>query len=462
MPISKPVTSGGAGPRPPVDSFATKIPGYGGVPAQQAAIALDNATTANAAATTDVAKAGVDVARAEEQGAALQVPLAEEYSAGVNNYMAASKMRRDKIATEADRALGEATAKHYVNHWQDQSTGTKVLAAISSFLGGFATGTPVSRAQEWIDRDYQNQKDEMARLWKVAEARGADRDHLEALEESGLRHLQNGYLAKIEAAKRQVDYEVKKKGTAQAVANGQKLITDLDMAAAKVKEQQAKDLDIQAMSHTRKGLGQQNIRTTKTRDGQTLWKNPIDGLWHPLLHPAPTGAPPGAVLAAPSAAPPSPITAPASAVAPPTIAPAPPSAAAPGLAGFNAGEASQRLANVGMPARNLSGLGLATKTRISGHFPGMMAIGNVDLTNRPDVANADGTHSSVRSMSFEEGGQEVLVPTVSEDGRIMSDDEAIDQYHQTGRFLGKFKSPSAATAYAKKLHEQQESAGKKR
>ncbi len=344
MPISKPVTAGGAGPRPPVDSFATKIPGYGGIPAQQAAIGMDNANAAEAAATGNVAQAGVDVANAEAAGAASQVPLAEEYSAGVNNYMAASKMRRDKIATEADRALGEASSQHYVNHWQDQSTGTKVIAAISSFLGGFATGTPVSRAQEWIDRDYQNQKDEMARLWKVAEARGADRDHLEALEESGLRHLQNGYLAKIEAVKRQVDYEVKKKGTAQAVANGQKLKADLDVAAAKEKSAMAKDLEIQAMSHTRKGLGQQNIRTTKLPDGRTLWKNPINGLWEEMLHPAPAAPVQAAapVMPAPAAAP----VAPPAPPAPPPVAVAPPPPA-PGLAGLNVNAASQNLAAVG-------------------------------------------------------------------------------------------------------------------
>lgn len=98
---------------------------------------------------------------------------------------------------------------------------------------------------------------------------------------------------------------------------------------------------------------------------------------------------------------------------------------------------------------------LASKFLVAGSFPGLVEPGNIDLTNRPDVANADGSHSSVRSMSFEENGQEVLVPTVSEDGRIMTDDEAIEQYRRTGRNLGKFATPDAATDYAEKLHEQQ-------
>lgn len=104
-------------------------------------------------------------------------------------------------------------------------------------------------------------------------------------------------------------------------------------------------------------------------------------------------------------------------------------------------------------------LGLAAPTRLSGAIPGMIHQGNVDLTNRPDVANPDGTHSSVRSMSFGADGREVLVPTVSEDGRIMDDDEAMQQYDRTGRNLGQFTNPHAATAYAQRLHQQQESTG---
>lgn len=90
-------------------------------------------------------------------------------------------------------------------------------------------------------------------------------------------------------------------------------------------------------------------------------------------------------------------------------------------------------------------------------FNGMLERGNIDLTKRPQVKNDDGSISTVRSMSVNIDGQEVLIPTVIGD-KVVSDDEAVDHYMKTGEHLGKFKTPKDATAYAQALHREQDMA----
>jgi len=88
---------------------------------------------------------------------------------------------------------------------------------------------------------------------------------------------------------------------------------------------------------------------------------------------------------------------------------------------------------------------------------GLLSLGNIDLYSRPRVDNGDGTYSTVRSIGIgDEYGREILIPTVSDDGRIMSNDDAIRNYYETGRHLGIFNSPEAADAYAARLHDLQE------
>ena len=82
---------------------------------------------------------------------------------------------------------------------------------------------------------------------------------------------------------------------------------------------------------------------------------------------------------------------------------------------------------------------------------GLIEPGNIDLYDRPTVGQ-----STVRSLSFEDDGKEVLVPTVI-GNRVVSDDEAIDEYFRTGKHLGIFTNPKTATQYAERLHQDYES-----
>jgi len=86
---------------------------------------------------------------------------------------------------------------------------------------------------------------------------------------------------------------------------------------------------------------------------------------------------------------------------------------------------------------------------------GRYGRGNIDLNNRQVVRNKDGSISTERSFSVNIDGKEVLLPTVI-NGRIVSENEAINHYLKTGEYLGKFNTVKEADEYAEKLHNRQD------
>lgn len=86
---------------------------------------------------------------------------------------------------------------------------------------------------------------------------------------------------------------------------------------------------------------------------------------------------------------------------------------------------------------------------------GLITPGNINLQNRPQVPNPKGGTSTVYSTSVNVDGKEILLPLVTDDGRIVSPQEAVQIYKTTGKHLGVFDSSDNATSYAKQLHEDQ-------
>lgn len=91
---------------------------------------------------------------------------------------------------------------------------------------------------------------------------------------------------------------------------------------------------------------------------------------------------------------------------------------------------------------------------------GQYGVGNIDLYNRPQYRNADGSISTVDSTSFNIQGKEVLLPSVwMKDGkayRSSDGDEILQHFYDTGEFLDVFDTVDAANSYAEKLHDAQD------
>lgn len=108
-------------------------------------------------------------------------------------------------------------------------------------------------------------------------------------------------------------------------------------------------------------------------------------------------------------------------------------------------------------ARDLARAFLATKDASAAlPYAGLVTPGNINLGKRPVVHSPDGSYSTLRSMTVtDDDGKATLLPTVSPDGRIMSNDEALKMYRDTGQHLGIFQNEDLANQAGEKMHRQQ-------
>lgn len=93
---------------------------------------------------------------------------------------------------------------------------------------------------------------------------------------------------------------------------------------------------------------------------------------------------------------------------------------------------------------------------------GQYGQGNIDLYNRPVYKNADGSISTVDSITITADDLQYVIPTIAYDAKgkpvHLTDAEAVARFEETGEYLGAFTSLAEADEYAQLLHKQQDAA----
>ena len=67
------------------------------------------------------------------------------------------------------------------------------------------------------------------------------------------------------------------------------------------------------------------------------------------------------------------------------------------------------------------------------------------------ATNPDGSISTVRTISFNDGSGEILIPTVV-GNKVVSNEDAINHYRKTGESFGTFKTVEDADRWADYIH----------
>ena len=85
---------------------------------------------------------------------------------------------------------------------------------------------------------------------------------------------------------------------------------------------------------------------------------------------------------------------------------------------------------------------------------GMLTKGNIDVNARPIVHNIDGSISTVYTYTIEVDGRYILIPGIDTTKKL-TDKQAIEQYRESGLYLGMFLTEQGANRYAIYLHNSQ-------
>jgi hypothetical protein len=114
-------------------------------------------------------------------------------------------------------------------------------------------------------------------------------------------------------------------------------------------------------------------------------------------------------------------------------------------------QASRKIRNRKSALHNSLSLKVATdknnEMRLSFEEP------TVDASGLPSIQLPDGSMARVRPITFEHNDMNVVIPTVTEAGELLSDSQAIDKYLSSNWHLGKFGDPGAAQRYVDILKE---------
>lgn len=91
------------------------------------------------------------------------------------------------------------------------------------------------------------------------------------------------------------------------------------------------------------------------------------------------------------------------------------------------------------------------------HIPnweGLLEPGNLPIEDRKPLLNADGTYSTMRTITIGigENGETALIPTVL-DGVLLSDEDAIQHFKDTKEHFGIFQDQKLADRYDQHMHE---------